>query len=402
MKPRILFLIPSDYASLKKKGVLHMIFERDEFGFFESVTTVHPITPKTQVIKLNDTHTVYEFGFDALLGACKSRALKRILAPVYLPWLILRIHRLIKQEKINLIRATDPYVMGMLAWILSRMNKRLKFCISLHADYDKLFELDGARGGVTILGSRWLAKMLERFVLSHAPMVLPIRDTLADYAIRSGANPETIRVIPHGIDLTPFRNTLPANARVSFGIGADIKMLGFAGRISNENYLDDMLTMVKGLAKKRSDFVLLIAGGGNEDQRLKSEVETNSILQRHIRLLGFLSRERVIALRRVADVNICLMAGFSLIEACAAAHPVVSYDVEWHHELVRNSETGYLLPEHNVDALVDAVNTLLEQPDAARKMGNRAQELAFERHDVGVTSAIKVCCYRELLEDARA
>jgi len=42
------------------------------------------------------------------------------------------------------------------------------------------------------------------------------------------------------------------------------------------------------------------------------------------------------------------MGGFSLIEAYAAGRPVVSYDVEWHSELVKNNETGFLIPESMV------------------------------------------------------
>ena len=90
--------------------------------------------------------------------------------------------------------------------------------------------------------------------------------------------------------------------------------------------------------------------------------------------------------------------GFSLIEACAAGRPVVSYDVEWHSELVKSNETGFLLKEHDIDAVVEALDWLLEHPSESDAMGERAKTMAFERHDLKNTSAVKVGVYSELLK----
>ena len=115
-------------------------------------------------------------------------------------------------------------------------------------------------------------------------------------------------------------------------------------------------------------------------------------------LPGFLSREEVIDLRRSSTVNLCLMAGFSLIEACAAGRPVISYDVEWHYELVKDRETGFLIKEHDIEGLVKSVSFLLDHPDEVTRMGQNARALAFERHDIENTSRIKCLCYEEILK----
>ena len=91
------------------------------------------------------------------------------------------------------------------------------------------------------------------------------------------------------------------------------------------------------------------------------------------------------------------MGGFSLIEACAAASPVVAYDVAWHRELIRDGETGYLVPEHDVDGVVNAINRLLDDRVTAVAMAARAKRLAVERHDLRETSSIKRNHYAELL-----
>lgn len=93
----------------------------------------------------------------------------------------------------------------------------------------------------------------------------------------------------------------------------------------------------------------------------------------------------------------CLMAGFSLIEACASGRPVISYDVEWHRELVKDGETGFLIKEHDLDSLCKAVIYLLDHPSVADSLGKSARNLAFQNHDVKNVSKIKNCLYKELI-----
>ena len=158
-----------------------------------------------------------------------------------------------------------------------------------------------------------------------------------------------------------------------------------------------LIKIGKILSEKRSDFVIIIAGGGVEERRIKEEIASNPSLKTHFLLTGFQPREVCLDLRRSSDVSLCLMAGFSLIEACAAGCPVISYDVEWHSELVKNKKTGFLLKENDVDGVVDALDWVLEHPDERNIMGQKAKTLAFENHDLKTTSDIKVKCYTEIL-----
>jgi glycosyltransferase involved in cell wall biosynthesis len=120
-------------------------------------------------------------------------------------------------------------------------------------------------------------------------------------------------------------------------------------------------------------------------------------LESRILLPGYLSHEKVAALRCMSAVNLCLMGGFSLIEACASGRPVISYDVEWHSELVRDRVTGRLINENEVEEVVKAAEEFLSDPRAAESMGNAARELAFERHRISRARRAKKAVYEELL-----
>jgi glycosyltransferase involved in cell wall biosynthesis len=396
MKPSILFIVPATYEALKKKGVESMILERDENGFFEKVITLHFFSNKTHSIKLNDCHEVHEVGFDLLPGGLKNRLSLYLQLPVHFFRIILKTVRLVKKFRIKMIRATDPFWMGLFGYICSRICN-IPFCISIHADYDKRIELDKDITTLRVFGSYGLAKRLAQFTLSKASMIMPIRETLATKAAANGVDVEKIRVITHGMDLAFFNDPPSNNIRQLFKIDSTLKIISFVGRLSKENYVDDILEIGRKLAGQRKDFLIIMAGGGKEEDRIKREVASDPCLKRHFLLTGFISREVCLDLRRSSDVSLCLMAGYSLIEACAAGRPVVSYDVEWHSELVKYKETGFLLKENDVDGVFDALNWILEHPEESNAMGQKAKVLAFERHHLKITSATKIRCYSEIL-----
>lgn len=372
-----------------------MILDRDEGGFFERVVTVHPFASKTQVVRLNDVHVVHEFAYSHSRGRRKFRTIRWANSVIHLMRLIRRVQGLIRNERIDLVRSTDPYWAGLIGWSVTRIMRR-PFCVSIHADYDKRYELAGPAGAPVIFGSRKIAKRLQGFVIRQADRVMPIRESLGEKAILDGASPETVRVIPHGIDSEVFRGDPSHDVRSLFGISEDKKILSFAGRLSRENYVGDVIELARNLNHRR-DFIIVMAGDGPEAERLRALVTSEPNISRLIRLVGFQPHDIVIDLLRVSTACLCLMGGFSLIEACFAGRPVVSYDVEWHSELVKNNQTGCLVAEKDVDRLVQAVNYLLDHTEEASRMGKNARALAMERHAKEKTVAIKRKCYMELL-----
>jgi glycosyltransferase involved in cell wall biosynthesis len=283
----------------------------------------------------------------------------------------------------------------LIAWATARLTG-VRYCVSLHADYDRLFTLDGARGAPTLLGRRSLIRPLEMLTLRGAARVLPIRASLAAYAIARGVRRENIRVVPHGIDLAAFRGPLAVDVRARFNLPPDKAIVAVAGRLSPENYVSDMLDAAARLASTRDDFVLVLAGGGVLEDEVAARIRADARLARVVRPIGFVSRETVHSLRRTCAVSLCLMGGFSLIEACAAGRPVIAYDVQWHGELVVDGSTGRLIPEHDVAGVAAAIGDLLDDEPAAAALGRAASLLAAARHDIDVAAATRRQCYEEV------
>jgi glycosyltransferase involved in cell wall biosynthesis len=385
----LLLISPSDYDSALAKGVAPLLDDFHEDGFFARVVICFPLTRHARRVRLTERTEILECGVPVA-----RRWLRRLLAPLHVARSVLRLARLVRDERIDAVRATDPCFSGLLALAIARLARR-PVCVSIHADYDKRHALAGDAGAPVLLGSRRLASLVEGFVLSRVDAVWPIRETLVAYALARGAARERITVIPHGADLGLFVSG--DGATPPDGLPAGRLVVSFAGRLSRENYVDDLLSIARRLGSQRRDFVLVIAGSGDEEARLATTLAADPILRDVVRMVGSLDRPAVAGLRRASLVALVLMGGFSLIEAAAAGAALVSYDVEWHREIVRDGESGRLLTEHDVDGVVAAVAAFLDDPANARAMGHRAQTLALARHRLDAATRHKQRCYAALL-----
>jgi glycosyltransferase involved in cell wall biosynthesis len=69
------------------------------------------------------------------------------------------------------------------------------------------------------------------------------------------------------------------------------------------------------------------------------------------------------------------------MEALATARPVVSCAVSGVPELVRDGETGLIVPPDAADALADAVARLAADPALRTRLGSAGRALVEQQHD---------------------
>jgi glycosyltransferase involved in cell wall biosynthesis len=80
-------------------------------------------------------------------------------------------------------------------------------------------------------------------------------------------------------------------------------------------------------------------------------------------------------------------------QALAVGTPVVGTTVGGTPELVRDGETGRLVPPADAHALAAAVLDLLRAPEQARALARRGQALVLERHSLDAVMARTVDVY---------
>jgi glycosyltransferase involved in cell wall biosynthesis len=121
--------------------------------------------------------------------------------------------------------------------------------------------------------------------------------------------------------------------------------------------------------------VFLFAGRGDCEVELRAQARGLGIADR-VRFLGL--RDDVPALLAIADVFVqpSLSEGLSIaiLEAMAAAKPIVTTRVGGNPELVADSETGLLVEPANASALAAAVTRILTDGRQARRLGDNGRE----------------------------
>jgi glycosyltransferase involved in cell wall biosynthesis len=89
--------------------------------------------------------------------------------------------------------------------------------------------------------------------------------------------------------------------------------------------------------------------------------------------------------------------GLVILEAMASGLPVVSTRCGGPETAVQEGETGYLTPVGDAQALADALQNLLENPNLRRQMGAAGRQVAEERFSIAAAGQVFLERYDELL-----
>lgn len=188
-------------------------------------------------------------------------------------------------------------------------------------------------------------------------------------------------VIRNGVDLARLATpTVPRAAwRQANGFEAGDLIIATAARLEDEKGPLDLLQAFARVAVGEPRARLAWAGAGRLHEDVLLAARRLGLAAR-VRLLG--QREDVADLLHAADVFALASRyeglGLALVEAAAAGLPVVAPAVGGVPEVVRDGESGILVPVGNPVALGRAIAALLADADRRTRMACRAREVARE------------------------
>jgi colanic acid/amylovoran biosynthesis glycosyltransferase len=190
---------------------------------------------------------------------------------------------------------------------------------------------------------------------------------------------EHIHVVRCGVDLAVYE---PPSERSSSANAAEVL---FVGRLLHGKGLSLLFEAVAELRGRGLDIAVIVVGDGPA----RAEVEAAGAVLRvseHLRFLGSVGQDDLLARYAAADV-FCLPSfaeGIPVVamEAMAMALPVVTTRIMGIPELVEDGKHGLLVPPGRVDALADALERLVRNPDERRLMGVAGREKVRADYDV--------------------
>ncbi len=239
---------------------------------------------------------------------------------------------------------------------------------------------------------RWIYRVYRRLTASMVDSTVACSEAVADFCrTQIKAPEERVVTIENGIDVERYKaGEAPWREPVTFGaVGSLIPVKGH----------DVLLGAFKRVAAEMPSARLLIAGEGVEREHLEALIDEYGLADR-VTLLGRV--DDVVEVLKQVDVFVhpSRTEGqpLAVLEAMAAAKPIVASDIPALSETLAGGETGRLVPPDDEDALAEAMLEVASDPEAAREMGERAQRRAEENYSLDKTVGEYASLYRRLLQ----
>jgi len=205
----------------------------------------------------------------------------------------------------------------------------------------------------------------------------------------------------NGVDTERF-DVGPADAAAKRALGLDPErpVVGTVGRLEGRKGQDQLLTATATMVARANGRApqVIIVGDGPTRQALESQARELGISE-SVRFLG--GQADVRPALRAMDVFVLPSReeGMSnaILEAMAAARPVVATDVGGNGEILADGRTGVLVPGGDCDAMATAILALVHDGDSGRRLGSAAREDVTARFGARASVARLERLYEERL-----
>lgn len=314
---------------------------------------------------------------------------------------------------IHIYRLRSLYGIGMVRQGL-RFARFLKDeqvdVVHSHDRYSNLFcmmwgRYAGTRG--LIASKRWGTSMrithmvTNRLAYRLAHRVLGNSNQVGESLAAVERVPRTrIVVVPNFVDDDAFDVASPESVdalRHELDIPSDALVVGIVARL---HPVKDHQSLIKAIAILKPEFpslLLVLIGSGPKRADLEALAVAEGV-ESIVRFAGL--REPPPNLHSIFDVSVlCSVSeGFpnTIVEAMAAARPVVGTDVGGVPDAVREGENGRLVPAQDPTALAAALAPLLRDRELRRRMGAAGQRIAREEYSARTVLPRLAALYDEL------
>lgn len=225
-----------------------------------------------------------------------------------------------------------------------------------------------------------VSSWMERVGIENSDQIIAVSQGMREDVIEHfNVDPRRVAVIHNGIDLAGYRRVDDSAVLDMYNIRRPYVL--FVGRVSRQKGILNLLDAVGSL---NPGVTIVMCAGSPDTPEVEQEVASRvSQMDNVVWINKMLPKEQVISLYSNAAVFACPSVyepfGIINLEAMACETPVVASKVGGIPEVVVHEHTGLLVEPGDPQALAEAINTILDAPEMARRMG-RAGRTRVEQH----------------------
>jgi len=299
------------------------------------------------------------------------------------PWL--RLHRLLKQEKPNILHTHLPRA-DLLGFLTRLSGFSGSWVCSVHDIHSKSWR---GRWALPFFGSVW----------RRADKVIAISEAVKSWLVQGyRLESEKVQVVYYEIE--PERWCSPSrDLRFEWKL-AEKLLVGSVGRLESRKGHDLLIRAMPFIAQRFPQTMLLIAGHDPWGYgRVLKGLTAQLGLGEHVRFLGF--QDDVPSFLHALDVFAFASRseGFGqvVIEAMAAGKPVVVSRIAPLTEIVVDGESGFWAESESPESFAEKIIWLFSHPEEARAMGRRGKERVYTLFSASRMVEETVCVYEATL-----
>ena len=307
------------------------------------------------------------------------------------PWLPARLARWMAERGVALLHTHNPspHFYGALAASLARTAASVTRAARprvVHTKHGRNYPKEARK----VLVNRMASSLTDR--------VVAVSEDARDVAITvEGVDPARVTTILNGVDTDEYRPGDPAAARARLGLPGGGFHIGCVARLSPEKDHATLLAAFAELRARRPDAHLTLIGDGPLRADLEAQAGALGIAEA-VRFTGMRSdiAESLPAFDVFALASRTEGISLTLAEAAAAGLPIVATRVGGNPEIVRDGETGLLVPAANPGALAAALDAVAAS-EARAGMGERGRAWVRERFSAERMAEAYTAVYDEVL-----
>ena len=171
-------------------------------------------------------------------------------------------------------------------------------------------------------------------------------------------------------------------AKATFGLSEEATVIGYAGRLTAQKDLPLLLQAFALIAGGHAGSVLLVAGEGEEGERLRQLARRLGIEEK-VKMPGYLSREGVEAFYRAIDVFVLPSRWeglpFVLVEASLRGVPAIATAVDGNVEALDCGRAGMLVPPESLAEMAEAMSRMIRNGGLREEYSRKGMAFAHGR-----------------------
>ncbi|OGU83784.1 MAG: hypothetical protein A2499_15220 [Stygiobacter sp. RIFOXYC12_FULL_38_8] len=218
-------------------------------------------------------------------------------------------------------------------------------------------------------------KLIEKFAALTCTKLVAVTHTIVDVMVKNNLAPrEKFAVIRSGFNIDEYINFNQdvSALRKKYSLKDDEVVIGKVSRFSILKGHKYLVNAFCEISKKNPKTKLLLIGNGEIENSLREMVKQMNLTDRVI-FTGLIQPEEIPSAIAVVDilVHTSLLEGLARVlpQAIMMEKPVISFDLDGAHEVIKDGVNGYLIEPENDAMLSDRILDLATNLEKAKEFG---------------------------------